>query len=89
MTEERRHGKPIGKPADHRGFHRRADDADPRVVHLERARDDEQHRRADKQQRRAALHLVELRLARGLVVQNLHRARTGRSGCGSGFARRR
>ena len=50
MAEERRDREPVGEPADHRRFHRRAHDAEPRLARLERARDDEQHRGA----RRAA-----------------------------------
>ncbi len=49
--------------------------AEPRPARLERARDDEEHGGRDEQQRRATLHRVELRLARRLVVQDLHRAR--------------
>ena len=74
----RGHGKPVGESADHRGLRRRADDAEPMVARLERARDDEQHHRGDEQQRRPSFHRVELRLARRLVGEDLHRHRPAR-----------
>ncbi len=74
MAEQRGDGEPVGQAADHSGLHRRTNDPQPRVPNLENARDDEQHRRGDEQQRGAPLHRVELRLARRLVGQDLHGA---------------
>src|SRR5512146_2741440 len=79
MTEQRCDGKPVGEPTDHGRFHRRAHDAEPREPGLEHASDGEQYGCGNEKERRTALHRIELRLTRRLVVHDLHGPRADRT----------
>ena len=78
MSEERRHGEPVGQTAHHSRLCRRADDGKPRPARFERASDDEQHGRENEQTGGAALHRVERFLPRCLVGEGGNRSRTRR-----------
>ena len=56
MTEQRRHGKPVGDASHHGGFGEGTHKAEPRIPGFEPARDREQQRHAHQHQRGDALH---------------------------------
>ena len=78
MTEQRRHGKPIGNAAHHGGFRERPHKAQPRIPRLEESRHHEEHGHPNQHQRGHALHLHQPNALHLIVGGDLQRRRPNR-----------